>query len=352
MGEEEKVEKFKEALETQERTTEQTGKIEKDRDKHSRKKEVISYLLVVVPASLMLITGMLGVGSLTTQLILMLIGGISVILGPLALYLYWRKKKYGRVTLSKYRFTENIIPLGKKIYVLGTAVPSEEDYSEATQKGIVKKTKEHDMLTISDKSEEEITKSSRYLLKFILGGLGIIASVAGLLFIFMYAPMDEDIGRIILFLIFILITSIATFISGFKELKRQQVSESLPTSQVSSMAMGLVELKGKAKPIERKESPITGKKCSGYQLIVEQYVSSGRSGHWQVISKTNELPVFYLEDETGKVPIDPEGAEMLIDPEFRQKTKDLRELPEPAQDFLREGGVPEIEWKEDSPVGY
>jgi hypothetical protein len=45
---------------------------------------------------------------------------------------------------------------------------------------------------------------------------------------------------------------------------------------------------------------------------VEKYVSSGKSGHWQTIKKNSSPDPFYIQDDTGKVLVDPQKAEIKV----------------------------------------
>lgn len=330
---------------------EETNKPEKEKSRDSpRKKETITY---VIPITIGLVILILGI--ITNTFLLTITGIIISIASPFILLLYWRKKKYGRITLKKYRFTEKIIPLNQELYILGTATPTKEKYEEATENAIVKRTDEHNTLVISDKKEEELTKSTKYAKKLILGGLGLILLLPITLYLFISGLWIDIDVRNTLVLGFLIFLSAGMFIKGFQEMKFQQTAESTPTSKISSMAMGLVELKGKAKAKTKKvKSPFTGKKCATYQAKVEKYIHGGRNsrGRWVTIKKLEKRPIFYLDDGSGKVPVDPTEADIKTHVEFKKKTKNLKELPEPAKETLKEGKVTDIEWKENSKVGY
>lgn len=268
-------------------------------------------------------------------------------------YFSYRKKKWGRVTLNKFRFTEKIIPADKSLYVLGTAVPTKEDYPESTHNAVVKRTKEHDTLVISDKKEKELSESTRFTKKFLAGGIGIVGSVAGILFLLIYAPIDEEIGKALLILGGILFASITTFYKGFKELGRQQKVEGTPTSKIRSMSMGLVELKGKASAMgEVIRAPFTGEKCIGYYCEVEKEIRTRRSTYWKTIDEFKKYPDFYLEDETGKIAINPEDANIMIENQFGEVVRDLYKLPDSALALVADGNISGIEFDKESRVGY
>lgn len=340
-----KLKKLKETMKSEE-------KPENYSQKSQNKKQLYIFFLVFFT----IISAVIIFGIFKSERVIYLTGGLlGVIFGIIAVIYLWRKKKYGQMNVRNFEFIEKRIPLGKELYVLGTAVPTQEDYPEATEQGIIERTEDHDKLVISDKPEEKINKGLRYGWKFLIGGLGILLSGSGLIITLIYQPAEGDtLIKLLLLLGTILSASLGVFYKGFKELGRQETSESLPTSNISSMAMGLVELKGKAKPTEELKAPFTGEKCAGYHVIVKHHVSSATGGakHWETIHEEKKMPVFYLDDGTGSIPVDPETAEIELESKFKKRTKNLRKLPEPAQNYVKKGKVRWIKWKEDNPLGY
>lgn len=252
----------------------------------------------------------------------------------------------------KYRLTENILPLDKEIYALGTAVPTKEDYSEATQKAMVKKTKSHNTLIVSNKEEDEIIESKKHLPRIILGIIVLtfvllVSSLPLILLIMNGVAGEQTIAPLMLILIYIggvgflvYFLSKKLFYKGFKTAESKMKIESIPTSQVSSMSMGLVELKGKPKPVEETlEPPLTNKECIGYKYKIERLRTKSKGGNkWETKEKENNLPIFYLDDGTGKIPIDAwdikiEGEELGKNT-LRKATKDPEDLPEPAREYM------------------
>ena len=122
--------------------------------------------------------------------------------------------------------------------------------------------------------------------------------------------LAEAIDRVEVGLTALLPLGLISFIHAFTLLKRKRTIENCPRSKVRSMPMGEVEVEGRAVPKYHLRSPYTMTDCVYYSYQVYRYrrrgdgktvrelIESGNSGN---------IP-FYLEDDTGKVLVLPEGA--------------------------------------------
>mgnify|MGYP001213528503 FL=1 len=96
------------------------------------------------------------------------------------------------------------------------------------------------------------------------------------------------------------------FCGGFHYLHLKRQVENTPTSKVRSVAMGMVEVKGKAIRQYALISPKTNIACAWYRLT--NYRREGNK-NWVISSvKSSETVPFLLEDETGRIVVDPAGA--------------------------------------------
>lgn len=146
-----------------------------------------------------------------------------------------------------------------------------------------------------------------------------------------------DDGRGLLTLIFGTGAGIYFFFSGLKDLRFRRLIQNLPTSKVRSLAMGLVELKGKARTMEEVLiSPIRKRECVFYNYIIEEYRSSGKSGRWVKVGGESSDRHFYLEDDTGKVAINPKKltSNLVVDYNKQNQWK----MDEEMKKFLKERG--------------
>lgn len=135
------------------------------------------------------------------------------------------------------------------------------------------------------------------------------------------------------------------FCHGFFLLRRKRLIMNTPASKIRSAAMGLVEISGLATGPYTVTAPITGVACYYYRTLVWQWKQSGRSSAWvKECDESLHVP-FYLEDETGRLLVNPQGAELDIHRDFHDEfsstsffPKDL-EVPANIEKFLLMHGV-------------
>lgn len=106
---------------------------------------------------------------------------------------------------------------------------------------------------------------------------------------------------------------------GFRAWRRLRLIEDTPTSRVRSLALGPVELCGRALGKADLEAPFTGTPCVYYRYRIEQEVRRGRHRSWRTLARGDSAAWgFLLEDETGSVLVDPAGAEMDLAHDWRE----------------------------------
>ncbi|KYK23797.1 hypothetical protein AYK24_00765 [Thermoplasmatales archaeon SG8-52-4] len=144
-----------------------------------------------------------------------------------------------------------------------------------------------------------------------------------------------DLIAIVLFII-ILIIGIFFLIFGLISFKEKRLIENIPTSNIRSIAMGLVEIFGRVVPIEYNilKSPFSDKDCVYYKYRVEELRSSGKNTHWVTVDKGERHSLFNLEDETGSVLINPKGAKIDIPIDNKYNSSLGTDPPEAAKRFL------------------
>lgn len=93
---------------------------------------------------------------------------------------------------------------------------------------------------------------------------------------------------------------------GFYKLRIKRKMENTPTSRIRSVAMGMVEVKGRTLRQYALVSPMSHLPCVFYRLTRYRRDKNNR---WRVVSVTGSDNVpFLLEDDTGRVEIDPRHA--------------------------------------------
>jgi hypothetical protein len=109
------------------------------------------------------------------------------------------------------------------------------------------------------------------------------------------------------------------FYRGFRMLQRKRLIEDTPTSKIRSAAMGLVEVNGLANGPYTIPAPVSQIPCYFHRTMVWIYVQSGKNKRWKKVVDARFHVAFYLEDETGRVLVDPSDAELDIHRDFQQE---------------------------------
>lgn len=136
-----------------------------------------------------------------------------------------------------------------------------------------------------------------------------------------------------------------SFFWGFKRLRRKRLIENIPTSTVRGLAMGLVELNGKAEPTTLFKSPLTKTECVLFKYSIEEYRRSGKHGSWvKVASGDNFYCPFWLNDATGNIMVYAHRAELILSVDYEFKTGFGREIPGNLIEFMNENGVRYSSW--------
>jgi len=122
--------------------------------------------------------------------------------------------------------------------------------------------------------------------------------------------------RLVAYAFFGACAGVYLFYRGFVTLQRKRLIENTPTSKVHSAAMGLVEISGLACGPSTIPAPISGMSCYFHHSIAWEWRREGRSNQWvKVAEETAHVP-YFLEDGTGRILVDPQGAEMSIHRDF------------------------------------
>jgi E3 Ubiquitin ligase len=141
------------------------------------------------------------------------------------------------------------------------------------------------------------------------------------------------------------IIGVALFIRGFQMLRYKRLILNTPASKIRSASMGLVEISGIAKGPSTIPAGITGGACYFYRAIAWQLRQSGRNREWKQVACESLYVPFFIEDPTGQLLIDPQGADFDIERNFKDEfdtsfLSDNREmLPENVARFLARNGV-------------
>jgi hypothetical protein len=137
---------------------------------------------------------------------------------------------------------------------------------------------------------------------------------------------------------------IGLFLYGFRLLQRRRLILDTPFSKIRSASMGMVEISGQAVGPYTMLAPITARPCYYFRALVWEYKQRGKNKQWvKIVSDSMHLP-FFVDDNTGRVMVDPRGADLDLHCDFEQQfcdsfftTKDP--VPDNVRSFLSRHGI-------------
>jgi hypothetical protein len=155
---------------------------------------------------------------------------------------------------------------------------------------------------------------------------------------------SSNSGGLIVWCVVGLCAGLFLFFQGFRLLQRRNLILNTPVSKIRSASMGLVELSGLAIGPYTVIAPVTAHPCYYYRTIVSEWKQSGRNKRWvKVAAECMHVP-FFLDDNTGKVMVDPRGADLDLHRDFQQEFCDSfftmkEEAPPNVHSFLSRHGI-------------
>jgi hypothetical protein len=131
---------------------------------------------------------------------------------------------------------------------------------------------------------------------------------------------------------------------GFQLLQRRRLILDTPFSKIRSASMGMVEVSGLAVGPYTMVAPITARPCYYYRTLVWEFKQSGKNKQWvKVAGECLHVP-FFVDDNTGRVLVDPRGADIDLHCDFEEQfcdsfftTKDP--VPSNVRSFLGRHGI-------------
>src|SRR5574337_2209778 len=137
------------------------------------------------------------------------------------------------------------------------------------------------------------------------GHIGLPAIQAGLLWL--AVKLGHGPGVTVCLALFL-----GTSLVGWQRALRhgRQIGD-IPTSRIASAAQGYAELRGRGQPLAGTPllSPVNGLPVLWYRVLTQRRSSENK---WEHVSTVESDASFLLDDGSGSVAVDPEGAEMLI----------------------------------------
>ena len=137
---------------------------------------------------------------------------------------------------------------------------------------------------------------------------------------------------------------IGLFFNGFRLLQRRRLILDTPFSKIRSASIGMVEVSGLAVGPYALVAPITARSCYYYRTLVWEWKQQGKNKNWvKVAGECMHVP-FFIDDNTGRVLVDPRGADLDLHRDFEQEFCDSfftakDPAPENVRSFLARHGV-------------
>lgn len=137
---------------------------------------------------------------------------------------------------------------------------------------------------------------------------------------------------------------IGLFVYGFRLLQRRRLILDTPFSKIRSAAMGMVEVSGQAVGPYTMVAPITARPCFYYRTLVWEWKQSGKNKRWVKVAGESMHVPFFVDDNTGRLLVDPRGADLDLHCDFEEEFCDsffTTKQPAPANvhSFLARHGV-------------
>lgn len=141
------------------------------------------------------------------------------------------------------------------------------------------------------------------------------------------------------------VLGVVLFVRGFLMLRFKRLIMNTSSSKIRSASMGLVEISGLAKGPSTIPAGITGEACYYYRAIAWELRQSGRNREWKQVANESMYVPFFVEEPTGRLLVDPQGADLDIhrnfkdefDTSFFSSNRDM--LPENVAKFLARNGI-------------
>lgn len=134
------------------------------------------------------------------------------------------------------------------------------------------------------------------------------------------------------------------FIHGFRLLQRRRLILDTPFSKIRSASIGMVEVTGQAVGPYTMIAPISARPCYYYRTLVWEWKQHGKNKEWVKIAGECMHVPFFIDDNTGRLLVDPRGADLDLHRDFQEEFNgsffsNSDDAPANVNNFLARHGV-------------
>ena len=125
-------------------------------------------------------------------------------------------------------------------------------------------------------------------------------------------------------------------------MKRKKLMESIPTSKIRSLAVGLAEIYGKATTTSDSKlirGPFSNEECIMCKVVIQERDRWSKYQRWHTLRTGTFSTKFMVEDETGMVQVDTTDAELDIPLSFQYNSGFGNNPPEHIIKFLMKNKI-------------
>ena len=126
------------------------------------------------------------------------------------------------------------------------------------------------------------------------------------------------------------------FLRGLRELRLRRLIENTPTARIRSLAMGLVEINGIARPRSAFTGPFSCKPCVYWEVDIS--VPGNQKGTWRIFHRGASGHPFHVDDGTGIAMVYPNGAECHLPDGYSEQCLGAG-LPPPYWRYMDQHGL-------------
>jgi len=106
---------------------------------------------------------------------------------------------------------------------------------------------------------------------------------------------------------------------GFRQLRKKNMVENVPSSPIRSVAMGLAEIQGRSPGTATLAAPLSKAPCHYYRYQIEEERHRSKGGReWVVVDRGESNVPFHVEDPTGRILVSPERADILLKRDYQR----------------------------------